>query len=66
MVEPARAAMALGLKDDKAGAQAIGAPVHARVLALSEELARYSNQRTTDNGRRDWPWRRGRTTPSAA
>jgi signal transduction histidine kinase len=49
VVEPARAAMALGLKDDKAAAQAMGTPVHARVLALSEELARYSNQRTTDN-----------------
>ncbi|MEI9889431.1 MAG: ATP-binding protein [Caulobacteraceae bacterium] len=46
IAEPARAAMALGMKDDDARSEAMAAPIHERILALSEDLFRYSSQRT--------------------
>jgi C4-dicarboxylate-specific signal transduction histidine kinase len=41
--------MALSMKDDKVHAQAAMAPVNARILALSDDLFRYSSRRTLDN-----------------
>ena len=49
VAEPARAAMAFGMKDDKFHAEAAMAPVNGRILALSDALFRYSNRRTADN-----------------
>jgi C4-dicarboxylate-specific signal transduction histidine kinase len=49
VVEPTRAAMALSMKDDKAGALAAMPSANARILALSDELFRYSSRRTQDN-----------------
>jgi C4-dicarboxylate-specific signal transduction histidine kinase len=49
IVAPARTALALGMKGDDARAEATMAPVHARILVLSDELFRYSSQRITDD-----------------
>jgi len=49
IVEQTRRAMAFGMKDDKDRAEAAMATVNPRLLALSDELYRYSNQRTLDN-----------------
>ncbi len=49
IVSPTRAAMALGMRDENARAKAIMAPVNDRILALSDELFRYSSRRTLEN-----------------
>ncbi|MGZ3277114.1 MAG: ATP-binding protein [Caulobacteraceae bacterium] len=49
VVEPTRTAMASSLKDDKAAALAVMGPINPRILALSDELFRYSSQRTAEN-----------------
>jgi len=49
VVEPTRAAMALSMKDDKAGALAITPKVNALILALSDDLYRYSSSRSQAN-----------------
>jgi C4-dicarboxylate-specific signal transduction histidine kinase len=49
IVEDARRAMVLGMKDDKSGARVVIVPVNGRILALSDALYRYSSQRTLDN-----------------
>ena len=49
IVEPTRVAMAAGMKDDKAKALAMMPSVNAGILALSDELFRYSSRRTQDN-----------------
>ena len=46
IVGPTRTAMAASMKDDKARALAIMPPVNARILALSDDLFRYSSART--------------------
>lgn len=49
IVEPTRAAMAASMRDDKAQALMIMPPVNARILALSDEVFRYSSRRSQDN-----------------
>ncbi len=49
VVEPARMAMAASMKDDKASALQTMGPVNARILALSDDLYRYSSHRSLDN-----------------
>jgi C4-dicarboxylate-specific signal transduction histidine kinase len=49
VVQLTRSAMDLSMKDDKASALTITPQVNARILALSDELFRYSSQRSQAN-----------------